>query len=70
MRAYNELLAVLSKFTTLRGMVHAYNANSETAKQLAKEKYAIGNWSIILNKNSQLSKIDCEDSTRTVAHRK
>ncbi len=55
-RAYNELLAILSKFTTLRGMVHAYNANSETAKQLAKKDMLLGIGSIILNENSQLSK--------------
>lgn len=55
-RAYNELLAILSKFTALRGMVHAYNANSETAKQLAKKNMLLGVGSIILNENSQLSK--------------
>jgi TatD DNase family protein len=55
-RAYNELLAILSKFTILRGMVHAYNANSETAKQLAKKNMLLGVGSIILNENSQLSK--------------
>lgn len=55
-RAYNELLAILSKFTTLRGMVHAYNANSQTAKQLAKKNMLLGIGSIILNENSQLSK--------------
>ena len=55
-RSYNELLAILSKFSTLRGMVHAYNANSETAKQLAKKNMLLGIGSIILNENSQLSK--------------
>jgi TatD DNase family protein len=55
-RAYNELLAILSKFTSLRGMVHAYNANSETAKQLAKKNMLLGIGSIILNESSQLSK--------------
>lgn len=55
-RAYNELLAILSKFSTLRGMVHAYNANSETAKQLAKKNMLLGIGSTILNQNSQLSK--------------
>lgn len=55
-RAYNELLTILSKFTTLRGMVHAYNANSETAKQLAKKNMLLGVGSIILNDDSQLNK--------------
>ena len=55
-RAYNELLELLTKYPKLRGVVHAYNSNNEMARQLARKNMYLGIGSIILNENSQLAK--------------
>lgn len=55
-RAYNELLEILSKFPQIRGVLHAYNGNLELARQLERKKIFLGIGSIILNEQSQLAK--------------
>lgn len=55
-RAYNELLQILAKFSHARGIVHAYTGNRELASQLAHKNMLLGIGSIILNNNSQLVK--------------
>ena len=55
-RAHNQLLELLGKFPKLRGMIHAYNANFETAKQYRRKNMQLGIGSIILTSNSQLTK--------------
>jgi len=55
-RAINELLHLIKNFSDLPGIVHAYNGNSESAKQLWKHGLYVGIGSIILNNNSQLCK--------------
>ncbi len=56
-RAYNQLLMLLAK-AQLRVplLVHAYNGNSELARQLIKKGAYLGIGSIIMNANSQLLK--------------
>lgn len=55
-RAYNELLEKLKTTQNIRGVVHAYNANSHIASQLANHNMLLGVGSIILNATSQLAK--------------
>ncbi len=55
-RAYNELLQTLKKYSGISGMIHAYNGNTHTASQLAKFNMRLGIGSIILNNDSQLAK--------------
>ncbi|AUR52395.1 TatD family hydrolase [Aquella oligotrophica] len=55
-RATNELLSILKQYKNLRGIVHAFNGNSETAKQLLRFGFYLGIGSLILNPESQLSK--------------
>lgn len=54
--AYSDLLGVLTQFPRLRGLIHAYNGNSQIAQQLAKKNFYLGVGSVILKANSQLSK--------------
>lgn len=55
-RAYSELLQLLSEFPNIKGIVHAFNGNRELAKQLLRKNMFLGVGSIILNPNSQLHK--------------
>lgn len=55
-RAYNQLLQIIAKYPKLCGMVHGFNANSETTRQFAKKNISIGIGSLIMNPNSQISK--------------
>jgi TatD DNase family protein len=55
-RAHNQLLEFLGEFPKLRGMIHAYNANFETAKQYRRKNMQLGIGGIILTTNSQLAK--------------
>ena len=55
-RAYNEVLAHLKKYSKLTGVIHGYNANREIAKQFAKYGFYLGVGSVILNQSSQLVK--------------
>lgn len=56
-RAYNQLLMLLAK-AQLRVplLVHAYNGNSELARQLIKKGAYLGVGSIVMNSDSQLLK--------------
>ncbi len=55
-RSYNELLQILTKYPVNKGLLHAYNANNDTAKQLAKKNIYLGIGSILMNENSQIYK--------------
>lgn len=55
-RAYNQLLQIITQFPTLRGMVHGFNSNREMAKQFAKKNISIGIGSLIMNVHSQITK--------------
>lgn len=55
-RTTNELLSILKQYKNLCGIVHAFNGNSETAKQLLRFGFYLGVGSLILNSHSQLSK--------------
>lgn len=55
-RAHNQLLQALSDYPQVRGMIHAYNGNTHTAKQYHRKNMQLGIGSTILNQNSQLYK--------------
>lgn len=64
-RAYNELLHVIKQYPSLRGIIHAFNGNTEIAKQFNKKGFMLGIGSVLLNENSQLFKsvINFDEST-------
>lgn len=55
-RAHNQLLQILGSYPQVRGMVHAYNGNTDTAKQYRRKNMQLGIGSTILNQDSQLCK--------------
>lgn len=55
-RAHNQLLQILGSYPHVRGMVHAYNGNTDTAKQYLRKNMQLGIGSTILNQASQLCK--------------
>lgn len=55
-RAHNQLLQILGNYPYVRGMVHAYNGNTDTAKQYRRKNMQLGIGSTILYPTSQLCK--------------
>lgn len=55
-RAYNQLLQIIARFPTLKGMLHGFNSNSEMARQLAKKNISLGIGSLVTNPNTQIYK--------------
>ena len=55
-RSYNELLQIITQHPIIKGLLHAFNANNQIAKQLYKKSISLGVGSLILASTSQLRK--------------